>query len=286
MSDTNPQSFYKRTGLMTDLGEYAPAFDNLPTDVPSLVRVVQGLMLHIFWAERYGYKAPEDRQSEVNLRSMPQKMKRLLELDSQPLTVARPLERRLIGNCRDFTVMTCAMLQHQGIPARARCGFGTYFMPGHYEDHWVCEYWNADEARWVMVDAQLDMFQQKALGITFDPLDMPEGQFVTGGKAWLMVRQNQANPADFGIFDMHGIAFIRGNLVRDFLALNKIEILPWDGWGLMEWDDADAAANEVDLMDRMARLTLGGDATFTDVRALYQNDARLYTAPEWMAASA
>jgi hypothetical protein len=34
---------------------------------------------------------------------------------------------------------------------------------------------------------------------------------------------------------MHGIEFVRGDLLRDFLAFNKVEILPWDGgWGYKE----------------------------------------------------
>ena len=40
-------------------------------------------------------------------------------------------------------------------------------------------------------------------------------------------------PDQFGIFDWHGQWFVQDNLVRDFLSLNKIELLPWDGWGLM-----------------------------------------------------
>ena len=37
----------------------------------------------------------------------------------------------------------------------------------------------------------------------------------------------------FGIFDWRGQWFAQNNLVRDFLSLNKIELLPWDSWGLM-----------------------------------------------------
>ena len=280
-STLTAQRYYAAPGIMTDPGDYAAHLDPLPCDLPTLVRIVQGLMLHIFWAERYGCKLDEARQSEVNLRTVPQKLKRIFELDDQPLTVARPLERRLIGNCRDFTVMLCALLQHQGIPTRARCGFGTYFMPGHYEDHWVCEYWNAEQERWVMVDAQLDDFQQIALGIRFDTLDLPPGQFVTGGQAWQMIRRSEANPDDFGIFEWPGVAFIRGDLVRDFMALNKIEILPWDEWGLIAHNDADAASHDADQIDRMAALTLGGDDVFGALRALYEAEDRLHPQPDW-----
>ncbi len=278
-----PQVYYRTPGVMTTLDEYAPWFENLPADVPSLVQIVQGLMLHIFWAERYGYTMPSARQSEVGLRTVPQKMKRLFELDSAPLTTPRPIERRLIGNCRDFTVMLCAMLQSRGVPARARCGFGTYFMPNHYEDHWVCEYWNADQKRWVMVDAQLDSLQRNILQIGFDTLDLPTGQFVTGGDAWLRVRAGKADPAQFGIFDMHGIAFIRGDLVRDFMALNKIEILPWDPWGHIVPDDTLAATQDADQMDEMSRLSLAGDDQFGALRTFYEKELILHPAPDWKA---
>ena len=273
--------YYASPGIMTDPGEYADLFGGLTGEISGLVEIVQGLMIHVFWAERYGVKLSEKRQQEVQLRTVSQKIRRILELRDQPLTVGRLLEERLVGNCRDFATFLCAMLRYQRVPARARCGFGVYFLPDHYEDHWVCECWKADEERWVMVDVQLDAFQREKLNIQFDPLDMPPGQFVTGGKAWLMCRAGEADPNKFGIFDMHGIAFIRGNLIRDFLALNKIEILPWDDWGLMESDDKSAATNEVELMDHLAQLTLARNETFPQIRAAYENDSRLHLPSNW-----
>ena len=55
----------------------------------------------------------------------------------------------------------------------------------YYDDHWVVEYWNAGQARWILVDAQLDTIQCEALRIPFNPLDVPRDQFIVGG-----------NPAD------------------------------------------------------------------------------------------
>jgi hypothetical protein len=80
----------------------------------------------------------------------------------------------------------------------------------------------------VFVDAQLDELQQAAMKINFDVLDVPRDQFIVGGKAWQMCRSGEQNPAKFGIFDMHGLGFVRGNLVRDVASLNKMELLPWD----------------------------------------------------------
>ncbi|RLC90976.1 MAG: transglutaminase domain-containing protein, partial [Chloroflexi bacterium] len=223
----------------------------------------------------------EERKQEVSIRQVAQMLAHIREMDDRPLTVARPLEKRLVGNCRDFAAMLCAMLRHQGVPARARCGFGAYFEPGHYEDHWVCEYWNADEEGWALVDAQLDALQRETLKIPFDPYDVPRDQFLVAGKAWQLCRAGQADPDRFGIFDMHGMWFVRGNVVRDLLALNKIELLPWDDWGLIVKQEEDISAEDMALLDHVAALTLADNESFSEVRAIYENDARLRMPPDW-----
>jgi hypothetical protein len=40
---------------------------------------------------------------------------------------ARATTEWQVGVCRHFTLLHVAMLRTQGIPARARCGFGAYF---------------------------------------------------------------------------------------------------------------------------------------------------------------
>jgi hypothetical protein len=276
---TQPLEYYASQGPITDPGEHADLFDGLPTEIPALCQAVQGVLLHIFWAERYGVSLTDERKQEVRLRHMARMLPRMCELDDRPLSVARPPERRLVGNCRDFSTLLCAILRCQGVPARARCGFGVYFTPGHYEDHWVCEYWNATEQRWVMVDAQLDELQRQVLGITFDPCDVPRGQFLPGGKGWQLCRAGQAAPDCFGIFDMHGLWFVRGDMVRDLASLNKVELLPWDCWGLVEGEDKSLSEDDMALLDRVAALTLAGNEAFSAVRALYEGEARLRVPP-------
>jgi hypothetical protein len=264
-------AYYAAKGPMTDPGSYAWAFDALPRDIGALVKVVQGVMLHIFWAERYGVKLTEARQGEVQLRRVDQKLARLFELDDGPLTEPRAHERKLVGNCRDFSVVMAAILRYQGTPARARCGFGTYFLPNHYEDHWVVEIWNAGEGRWMLVDAQLDALMQEALRLDFDPLDVPRDRFVVGGRAWQLCRSGEADPDSFGIFDMHGLGFVQGDLIRDFLAFSKFEVLPWDhGTGYLGRSVEEPSV--LDAMDRIAALTLEGDAAFGEMRSLAEAD--------------
>jgi hypothetical protein len=272
-------TFYATLGLITDPGTSTALLSDLPTDVAGLVEVVQGLMIHIFWAERYGLKLSPERQQEVNLRWVTRLLGRIRELNDTPLTVKRPLEQKLVGNCRDHSTLLVTLLRHQGIPARARCGFGAYFMPNHYEDHWVVEYWHAGESRWVMVDPQLDSFQREALGIQFDTLDMPPGQFIPAGQGWQLCRTGQADPDSFGIFNMHGLWFIRGNLARDLAALNKVELLPWDGWGLGDKDEKALTLEDLTLLDRAAALTLAGNESFAEMRAFYQAQEGLRVPP-------
>jgi hypothetical protein len=275
----DPLEYYARPGPMTDPQEQASLLAGLPTDMAALCQVVQGLLLHMMWAERYGVQLPPERRQETEIRHVAQKLQRIQELDARPLTVARPLERRVVSECRDFSTLLCAMLRHRGVPARARCGFATYFLPDHYEDHWVCEYWKSDEQRWVMVDAQLDQFQRQVLGIQFDPLDVPPDGFLPAGKAWLLCRAGQADPDKFGIFDMHGLWFIRGDLVRDVAALNKMELLPWDIWGLIGKEEQDISPEDMALLDQVAALTVADNRAFPALRALYETDARLRVPP-------
>jgi hypothetical protein len=279
--NTNPLHFYATPGPMTEPGAMASLLDDLPRDVGELVRVVQGLLIHVFWAERYGVQHDDARQQEVQIRPLAPKLERIVELDPRPLAEARPPERRLVGNCRDFSLMLAGLLRHQGVPARARCGFGRYFLPNHFEDHWVGEYWNAAEGRWVLVDAQMDALQKGVLSLDFDPLDVPRDQFITGGRAWAMCRAGDADPETFGIHDMHGLWFVRGNLVRDVAALNKFELLPWDVWGLayLEGGDEALTADDWAALDEMAALSGGDAADFARIRAAYEADDRWRVPP-------
>ncbi len=268
----DPLVTFARPGVMTSAGEHAAMLKALPDDLPGLCRVVQNNLLHVHWAKHYGVTVTPEREGEVQVRRAASMLAYLAAQDDRLLTVERPVEKRMLGNCRDFSVLLCTLLRHQGVPARARCGFGTYFTPGWYEDHWICEVWDADEGRWVMVDPQLDALQIEALGITFDPCDLPEGSFIPAGKGWQLCRAGQADPSRFGIFDIHGLWFVQGNLLRDLAALNRVELLPWDSWGLA---DREPDEDDLALLDRVAALTLAGNEAYPAVRALYESDERL-----------
>ena len=276
-----PQEFYKHDGPMTALGAHADEFRALPRELASLCEIVQGVLIHRDIAPwLYGITLTEAQRDDGHLRPIAQMLTRIHQLDSRPLTNARDVAHRLPSVCRHFSLMLSAMLQYQGIPARPRCGFGAYFTPGKFEDHWVCEYWNADESRWILVDAQLDAIQRKALNIDFNPLDTPRNKFIIAGDAWQMCRSGLADPGAFGLTHVHlqGLWFIAGNVVRDLASLNKMELLPWDGWGLMDMNDDAITDEKKKFLDHVAALTLAGEDKFGEVRAIY-NDDRLRVPP-------
>ncbi|MET9023489.1 transglutaminase-like domain-containing protein [Actinopolymorpha sp. NPDC004070] len=278
MLTTDPTlDFYLEPGRMTSPGRYREVFDGLPRDLGALARVGHGLLVHEHIAPAYGLTLTDEQRGPVHIRPVEQLLERLLADDDSPLTAPRPPERRLAGNCRHFTVLMVAMLRHQGVPARARCGFGGYFPTEAYEDHWVCEYWHARGGRWALLDAQIDDVQRGIFPIDFDVTDVPRERFLVAGDAWARCRAGDADPAKFGLtgLDEFGAWWIAGNLVRDVAALNNLEMLPWDDWGAMPGPDEEIPGEWIALYDRLATLTASPDAGFEELRAAFRSDDRV-----------
>jgi len=195
---------------------------------------------------------PAGRLAEKDIRPVSELVRRLLALDPAPLAVPREPAHRVVGTCRHYAVLSCALLRRAGIAARVRCGFATYFQPGQALDHWITEFRLPDSDRWVRIDSEvLDG------SVIPRPHDLAPEDFLTGGEAWTAYRGGEVDPATFGVFgtDNWGAAEIRGNAVKDLAALNKVEVLPWDEWGRM----TDAYSGHTgpdydDLLDTLARV--------------------------------
>jgi hypothetical protein len=270
--------YFAAPGPLTDLSAHTARVRALPEGPSDLCRVVQGLVIHPFLAHLYGLDPARLRREDLEIRGASEMLDRILALDPRPLGESRPAERRFVGNCRHFTLLLCAFLRARGAPARARCGFGAYFAPSRFEDHWVCEVWDAPRASWRLVDAQLDPVQHDALHIPFDPLDVPRTQFVVAGDAWQRCRSGRADPEQFGILDLRGLWFVRGNLVRDLAAHAKRELLPWDGWGLMATRQ-EGDATEMALLDRVAERMQAGDDRHRELLHLQGTEPGLRVPP-------
>lgn len=267
-------AFYTRPGRMTSAGKHERLFAGLPSGADALAAVAQGLLIHEFLVDAYGVTLTDEDRDSLHIRTVEGLLGRIVDTVDAPLTQPRPPAQRVAGNCRHFTLLTVAMLRAQGTPARARCGFGAYFVDGFYEDHWVCEYWRRDAGRWVLIDAQIDEMQRQKFAIDFDLGDVPRDRFLTAGGAWRRIRSGAADPNTFGLSQagMAGDWWIAGNLVRDAAALLGTELLPWDCWGAMPEPHEPIDADTQLFFDRLAELTMSPDRTFDELRQLGQDD--------------
>lgn len=257
---------YSSPGPLTGLHEVNPeVVEPIPTEIVDICRLAAGLVIQPNDAQALGL--PEERFSENQIRPTSKLVAALLELDSRPLAFRREPDRRVIGTCRHFAVISCALLRHRGITSRVRCGFATYFQPGQGLDHWITEYWHEIELRWVRIDSEI-------LGqpILEHPEDLRAGEFLSGGEAWIAFREGRIDAETFGVHGTAnwGPAEIRGNAIKDLAALNKVETLPWDEWGRMTASyNGETGADYDSLLDTVAA-TAAGD----DLRAIAELYAR------------
>ncbi|MBV8773656.1 MAG: transglutaminase domain-containing protein [Deltaproteobacteria bacterium] len=273
--------YYKGHGPMTTPGPDRSQLNALPKGLAELCRITQGNLIHRELAAwLYDLKLSPEQMEAAHTRPLTEMLAKIRALDEKPLTVTRDPSHRMPCVCRHFSTMLCAMLREHQVPARARCGFGAYFNPGKFEDHWVCEYWHPSESRWILVDAQLDEPQCKVFKPDFDPLDVPRNRFILAGDAWQMCRSGSADPDQFGLSlvpHLHGLWFVAGNVLRDLASLNRMEMLPWDVWGMMSMEDAGLSNEKRALLDRVAALTLADDRkSFAQLHQLYESDDRLH----------
>jgi Transglutaminase-like superfamily len=271
-------NFYSCPAAMTVTGKHSALLRELPNEVAELTRIIQGLVLYEYVApDFYNFVIPDNRRTETHLRTVEQMLDCLLAINSQPLWAARSVDQRLVGVCHHFALLLVALLRAKGIPARYRCGFGTYFNPPYLEEHVVCEYWNATEAHWVLVDPQFDQVWREQLNIEHDILDVPRDRFIIAGDAWVQCRTGKLDPEKIGIFkgNLRGLWFTAGEIVRDVAALNKVEMLPWDIWGAIPGVDEILNDDQLAFFDQLAELTRLPETFFTELLQRYTSDCRL-----------
>lgn len=264
-------AFYASPGLLTS-GIDAPEIErDLRAGVLDVGDVISGLAYHEAFADEYGVELPKDRPQVDDVRRAADLLVVIRELDPRPLNEARPMERRLPTYCRQFSVLTTALLRTAGVPARSRCGFcpapDNRFGAGRFLDHWWVEYWNSDLARWVRIDTAMDQRLATALQLDFDPRDIPSGKYLSGAETWQRCKAGEADPALFGVPEIWGAGIIRGNVVRDLAALNKVELLPWDQWDFLD-DSLIGEGKNDSLVDEVAQAVVAND--WPQFRVLYE----------------
>lgn len=236
---------YREQTRFSDPGPFGHLLDELPgelpRDLPALMATVRNVVVH-YRAAGITFTGP--RLAEIDSRWLA----RMLELDQQrfpaPLTRPRPEADRVVGCCRDFTLLTVAALRHRGVPARSRVGFAPYFAEDWNYDHVVAEYWNG--SRWVFADAQLD-----PAAYPFDTADVP--QFITAAQAWSAHRRGLIDAERYGVdpsLPFRGHQFLLDAVLLELAHRNGDEVLLWDQWGGITDRTADELAGLLLAADR------------------------------------
>lgn len=266
--------YYAKPGRFTALDDCEVSSG----DVRDVVDIVQGLLIYDTVAQPfYGVELSAQQAGTIQERDSARLLEIAKAVDPRPLDEARPPANRVGARCHAFSRITVAFLRAAGVPARARCGFGAYFRPGWFEDHWVAEYWSTADDRWLMADAQLDAVWRKVIDFKGDPVSITPTQFLTAGHAWQAWRRGELDADRCGLsaINEHGAFWIAGNLRLDLASLNKVEMLPWDVWGSGWQPGEQPTAAQLELFDAVAQLTVDPDACFDELRTRYQADDAL-----------
>jgi hypothetical protein len=238
MSETT--NFYRRSGPTSDLGRHRKLVLGLPADVEALAVIVRGLLLHNFVAKAQGLQFSAERMSHMQSIGAEAILDNVISLDPGPLALERPAERRMVGFCYHFALLHCALLRATGTPARARCGFVSYFEARRWIDHWVVEYW--DGGGWRLTDPQIGRG------------DLTRDDFQSGAAAWNQCRGGASIPAVYGNGELWGWDELRGSLINDVGALNKVEVSGWYWCDRIKLDPLDQPHDELDAsLDILSR---------------------------------
>lgn len=193
----------------------------------------------------------------------------------------RKQEDKLILTCRFVSILFASILKSKGIPVRVRSGNASYFdmrelgfNGGEFgkisTDHWINQYWDAKNKRWVTVDVDGSL----SLNEPFDPYDMPDGKFDFPADAWLQLRAGKIDP-----FYFYNAGFMRGAIVvlyslfYDFHSLMNHEIIYFHTCGYAGHQKFTSLTEaELKKIDHLATLMQKPDDHFDQLTEIYNAD--------------
>jgi hypothetical protein len=253
------KSFYSSHSTYSDPGGHRETLMRGGVEPRSIARWIGSFMQHPRGPESKERGFTPEQAKDLELRSAAEILSVAAKRGLSKGVPARP---KVGGVCRDFALLAASRFRDCDTPARLRVGFADYLLPGYWEDHWLCE-WH-DGGRWRRLDVEFGA----ADGISFDASDVPRARFVTASEAWFRIKDEPEIARQFGVssLELGGAWFVAGSLFREAAALRKLELKPWDYWGLSadlsraptEWSQQ-ASTSLDQLASRLANADLDGD---------------------------
>src|SRR3989344_4639433 len=201
---------YKQFSLFTFPGCYKKQLTNdLPSDIKEIGNLVRSAIIHRSTLEsgntgsnkdlKYGdmRKIPWWQQPQDDyLVTAGAMLTELYRKDEKGFTTHKTEQQKLILTCRFVAILMASILKSKGFACRVRSGFAPYFQEITHNDkswdHWINQYWNEKEKRWVTIDVDGSWHN-----LPFDPYDMPHNGFDFSADAWLKVRNGKIDADHF-----------------------------------------------------------------------------------------
>ena len=276
----NIQSFFTTQSLSTSPGDFVYLYTGIQPKLNEAYDAVHNCLFHLAQVDTAEPAIDSLRiKHNLNIYSAENILAIIASLDNRSLYYPRLPDHRYIGICAHYSLLLCSLLRHFKIPCRMRCGFETQSTESHH-DHWLCEYWNDRQKLWIRLDPELSPILSYKWDLGYDPLSIPEDVFMTGSEAWLICHseKNDPNSQDCDVAGWTGGRdFVLANLVFDFLALNKIELSPWDDLDIIKNGYDALTTSQIDLMYRIAQAGLAVNNDHAALIKLFLDNQDLFT---------
>lgn len=278
---------YLETSVYTDVGFYKEFVRSLPDDIPTLGMLVCDQITHpsMFFTEPSPYledtyfgkfsSYPRHRfknEDELYITAVSM-IAGILRLDKTGFTKNKDVTKRITVSCRQASILFCAILKAKGIPCRSRAGFMDFGDIGDsYLEHWVNEYWNFAENRWVLAD--VDGYYEYEQRFGYSQFDLPRRKFVTASEAWLGLRENTLNKK-IDVFSPNLLEGVCEYLFMDFHALMNNEIFYSYQPLYLRNGIETLPENELRELDDLARLLAEPDKNMEQLEHLWLTNEKL-----------
>lgn len=278
--------FYREFGQYTDPGLYREVLcKTLPDTVKEIGLLVRKQLIHRMTLKngntgsnadlRYGdmTKVPWYRQPEDDVFPTAAAMiSELYRRDPRGFVLDRAAENKLVLTCRFTTILMASLLKTKGIGARVRSGFAPYFnvegLPdGKSDDHWINQYWNEEESRWITIDVDGSLEGY----LNFNPYDIPDGTFDFPAEAWLSVRNGTVDGRHFwNAGGNGGLIAIAWELFYDFHCLMNHEVIYLHTPQITNFGTFDKLSEEQLIeIDNLAKLMQKPDDNFEELQKIW-----------------
>ncbi|MHC4538340.1 MAG: transglutaminase [Planctomycetota bacterium] len=261
--------FYRCFGPDTDPDEHDKLYQDLPESLEELCRLIQCQLIHPFQAQPYAHVLTPDRRfDEQKYTTVNAMLAGFVSYDPNGLVFTRKPQHRLVLSCRFYSILLASILKHRDIPTRCRYGFGRYISTDKDMRvcHVICEVWNKEQQRWMLVDPILGM------------IDFPAHQFEYATQSWQRLRQGKVNPEKYGVAGMTGNYHILDMLCHDMAAVLGEELLYKERPPISQDEGLDATKierNKLDILDELADLLEDPDHNLKALRTLMNKHACL-----------